>query len=103
MYLTSQRIGCPHSLKRIQKPLKLIERLLLASSNEGDVVLDPFCGVGTVPLACEIHKRDFYAFEFNKEFVKIAKERISNWEKERVDSLMGLDKKRENISKLLYA
>ena len=84
------------------KKLKLIERLL-ASSNEGDVVLDPFCGVGTVPLACEIHKRDFYAFEFNKEFVKIAKERISNWEKERVDSLMGLDKKRENISKLLYA
>ena len=72
MYLTSQR-HCPHSTKRIQKPLKLIERLLLASSNEGDVVLDPFCGVGTVPLACEIHKRDFYAFEFNKNLLRSLK------------------------------
>ena len=99
----SKELVSRDALNTIQKPLKLIERLLLASSNEGDVVLDPFCGVGTVPLACEIHKRDFYAFEFNKEFVKIAKERISNWEKEKVDSLMGLDKKRENISKLLYA
>lgn len=34
-----------------QKPLKLLERIILASSNEGDIVLDPFCGCGTSVMA----------------------------------------------------
>ena len=38
----SERLGYP-----TQKPLKLLERVILASSNEGDLVLDPFCGCGT--------------------------------------------------------
>ena len=37
-----------------QKPLALIERILLASSNEGDLVLDPFLGSGTTALACAL-------------------------------------------------
>src|SRR5680860_722111 len=37
-----ERLGYP-----TQKPIALLERILLASSNEGDVILDPFCGCGT--------------------------------------------------------
>ena len=36
-----------------QKPLDLLERIIRASSNEGDVVLDPFCGCATTPIAAE--------------------------------------------------
>ena len=43
-----QRIGYP-----TQKPLALYERIIAASSNEGDVVLDPFCGCATTPIAAE--------------------------------------------------
>lgn len=40
-----------------QKPLALLERIIKASSNEGDVVLDPFCGCGTAVIAAERLKR----------------------------------------------
>ncbi len=83
----SKELVSRDALNTIQKPLKLIERLLLASSNEGDIVLDPFCGVGTVPLACKIHKREFYAFEINKDFVKVAKERIADWKNKPTEKL----------------
>ena len=44
--LGNERLGYP-----TQKPLKLLERIILASSNEGDLVLDPFCGCGTTIVA----------------------------------------------------
>ena len=37
-----------------QKPLALLERIIQASSNEGDVVLDPFCGCGTAVHAAKV-------------------------------------------------
>ena len=43
-----ERLGYP-----TQKPVALLERILKASSNEGDVVLDPFCGCGTTIHAAE--------------------------------------------------
>ena len=45
---TNERTGYP-----TQKPLALYERIIKASSNEGDVVLDPFCGCATTPVAAE--------------------------------------------------
>ena len=48
-----ERLGYP-----TQKPMALLERIILASSNEGDVVLDPFCGCGTtVDAAQKLHRR----------------------------------------------
>lgn len=44
----AERMGYP-----TQKPLELLERILLASSNPGDVVLDPFCGCGTTVAAAQ--------------------------------------------------
>lgn len=65
-------------LNTIQKPEKLIERLVLASSNEGDVVLDPFSGVGTTAVLCKKHKRNFIAFEINSKYINISKSRMSS-------------------------
>ena len=51
-----------------QKPLKLIERLVLASSNEKDIILDPFMGSGTTARACIRTKRKYIGFEIEKEY-----------------------------------
>jgi len=63
-------------LNTIQKPELLIERLVLASSNQGDIVLDPFCGAGTCPVVCSKNDRDFIAFEINSDFVKLGNGRL---------------------------
>lgn len=72
----SKELVSREALNTIQKPIKLIERLVLASSNPGDIVLDPFAGVGTCPVVCKKHKRNFIAFEFQPKFVKAANERL---------------------------
>ena len=59
-----------------QKPLKLIRRLIKASSNEDDIVLDPFSGVGTTQVGCVQTKRKFIGFELNKEYYDKACKRI---------------------------
>ena len=63
-------------LNTIQKPEKLIERIIKASSNEGDLVLDPFSGVGTTYAVCKKFKRNFIGFELNSEYIEITKKRI---------------------------
>ncbi len=72
----SKELVCREALNTIQKPEKLIERLVLASSNPGDLVLDPFSGVGTCPVICQKHKRDYIAFEINEDFVHLANSRL---------------------------
>lgn len=59
-----------------QKPEELIERLILASSNEGDLVLDPFSGSGTTAVVCKKNNRNFIGFELDKEYYDKAVERI---------------------------
>ena len=72
----SKELACRKALNTIQKPEKLIERLVLASSAPGDLVLDPFAGVGTCPVVCRRHGRDFIAFEINQDFVSISEKRL---------------------------
>ena len=60
-----------------QKPLKLIERLIRASSNEGDNVLDPFAGSGSTYIACQKLKRNPFVIEINEEYVNLMRKRIS--------------------------
>lgn len=72
----SKELVCREALNTIQKPEKLIERIVLASSSPGDLVLDPFAGVGTCPVVCKRHQRDFIGFELQPDFVKIANQRL---------------------------
>lgn len=76
----SKELVCRQALNTIQKPEKLMERLVLASSSPGDLVLDPFSGVGTCPVVCQRHGRDFLAFESNAEFVDLANSRLKRLE-----------------------
>ncbi len=59
-----------------QKPLALLERIVLASSNPGDCVLDPFCGSGTALLAAQRHGRRWIGIDANAEAVAIARKRL---------------------------
>ena len=59
-----------------QKPLDLFRRLLLASSKEGDVVLDPFMGSATTAIACIKEHRHYIGFELNAEYYEKAMKRI---------------------------
>ena len=60
-----------------QKPLKLIERLVLASSNEGDVILDPFMGSGTTAVASQNSNRKYIGFEVDDKYYTQAIERLT--------------------------
>jgi len=61
-----------------QKPEGLIERMVLASSDEGDKVLDPFSGSGTTLRVCQQLNRNAIGVELNEEYVEMTKERLSN-------------------------
>ena len=65
-----------NKLHPTQKPLELIEKLVLASSNEGDTVLDPCMGSGTTGVACKKNNRNFIGIEMDGEFYNIASRRI---------------------------
>ncbi|MGB9772572.1 MAG: DNA-methyltransferase [Bacteroidota bacterium] len=67
-------------LNTIQKPKKLIERIVKASSNEGDLVLDPFAGTGTTLVVCKELNRNFIGFEINQGLVDICKKRLKDVE-----------------------
>lgn len=60
-----------------QKPEKLIAKLVLASSDEGDVVLDPFVGSGTTAVVAKKLKRHFIGIEKEKEYVALALTRLA--------------------------
>lgn len=61
-----------------QKPFKLINRLVLASSNENNIVLDPFMGSGTTALSCKFLNRNYIGFELNEKYVLDANTRLKD-------------------------
>ncbi|MFB0920799.1 MAG: site-specific DNA-methyltransferase [Oscillospiraceae bacterium] len=59
-----------------QKPEGLFERMILASSNIGDVVLDPFVGSGTALRVCQNTGRNCIGIDINPKYIKMSKERL---------------------------
>jgi len=59
-----------------QKPVALIERCLLASTNEGDLVLDPFLGGGTTAVACVRNKRGCVGIEMDEAHANLSAKRV---------------------------
>ena len=76
------RMKAPHGTEKrherhpTQKPLELIERCLLASTNPGDLVLDPFLGSGTTGVAASRHGRRFVGIEMNPAYLETARKRV---------------------------
>ena len=66
-----ERIGYP-----TQKPLALLERIIKASSNEGDVVLDPFCGCATALIAAEKLGRQWVGIDISPRAADLVKLRL---------------------------
>ncbi|CAN5356542.1 site-specific DNA-methyltransferase [soil metagenome] len=66
-----------HGYHPTQKPLRLVRRALLASTREGDLVFDPFCGSGTTAVAAKELNRSFVGAELEEEFVRLAARRIA--------------------------
>lgn len=64
------------ALHSTQKPVALLEYLILTYSNEGDTVLDNCMGTGSTGVACINTNRNFYGYELQEEIFAIAKERI---------------------------
>ncbi len=62
-------------------PLSLIKPLILTTSKENDIVLDPYMGSGTVAVACVESNRNYIGFEINEKFCKLAEERLLNSKK----------------------
>ena len=69
--LGKERIGYP-----TQKPLALLERIIRASSNEGDVVLDPFCGCATACVAAENLGRRWIGIDISPKAVELVNLRL---------------------------
>lgn len=60
-----------------QKPAELLYRIILSTSNPGDIVLDPFCGSGTTSAVAKRLGRRFISFDKEELYVKIASERVN--------------------------
>jgi hypothetical protein len=69
----SERLGYP-----TQKPLVLLERIVSASSNPGDLVLDAFCGCGTTLEAAAKEKRQWVGIDFSPTACRVMAERLEN-------------------------
>ena len=61
-----------------QKPLYLLERIILASTHEGDIVLDPFCGSSTTGVACKKLGRNYIGIDNVPEYINLSIERLKN-------------------------
>nr|WP_319948529.1 site-specific DNA-methyltransferase [uncultured Shimia sp.] len=64
-----------------QKPESLLHRVLVGSTNPGDVVLDPFFGTGTTGAVAKMLGRDFIGIEREEAYRKVAKKRLANTRK----------------------
>ena len=71
-----------------QKPVELIEQIILKSTDENDTILDPFMGSGTTGIACVNNNRNFIGIELDKQYFDIAQNRI----KEAISNNKELDK-----------
>ena len=70
--LHNERTGYP-----TQKPVALLERIILASSNPGDIVADFFCGSGTTPAVAERHGRKFVANDESFRAIHASRKRLA--------------------------
>ena len=57
-------------------PRSLVERIILMSTDEGDMVLDPFSGTGTTAIAAKRLGRQYIGFDLDKKYVKITQHKL---------------------------
>ena len=73
-----------------QTPRDLLDRIVLAGSNENEIILDPFCGSGSTFEACISNNRYFIGFEIKKEYCELTKNRIEKFLQQSAYSQLAL-------------
>jgi site-specific DNA-methyltransferase (adenine-specific) len=73
--IPAERHKTPHPT---EKPEKLLERIILIGSKEGDMVLDPFMGSGTTGVVAKRLNRNFIGIEIDENYFELAKKRIES-------------------------
>jgi hypothetical protein len=91
---TSERLGYP-----TQKPEALLERIISASSNPGDIVLDPFCGCGTTLAVAERLQRRWIGIDISPTAVRIMRRRLNRQGAYDFD-IFGLPESAEDLKEL---
>lgn len=66
------------ALHPTQKPEEMLKRIIIGSSNEGDLVLDPFLGSGTTAHVAKKLKRHYIGIDSNKKYIEMSKKRLKN-------------------------
>jgi site-specific DNA-methyltransferase (adenine-specific) len=67
-----------HGKHPTQKPIDLLRRIVLSSTNEGDVILDPFTGSSTTGLVAATHGRKYIGIDFEKEYLDLSIKRYKD-------------------------
>ena len=95
-----ERLGYP-----TQKPEALLERIILASSNEGDLVLDAYCGCGTTVAVCQRLKRKWVGIDITYQSVSLILRRLEqNYGKAIVDKIVtdGIPRDMASVMALVH-
>ncbi|MEH2325800.1 MAG: adenine-specific DNA-methyltransferase [Nostoc sp.] len=82
-----------------QKPEALLERIILASSNEGSLLLDPFAGTFTSGAVAKRLRRNSISIESQEEYIKIGLRRVLGWQEYKGEKLLCPQKKNIKINR----
>lgn len=91
-----ERVGYP-----TQKPILLLERIIDIASNEGDIILDPFCGSGTTLVAGKLNNRKVIGIDKSEEAINLTKSRLDNPIKSESNLLKKGKKAYQNVNHLV--
>jgi site-specific DNA-methyltransferase (adenine-specific) len=96
---TIRNASCPNILKvknnvgkkhhPTEKPVELMQIFIVNSSDEGDIVIDPFMGSGSTGVACINTNRNFIGIELDEQYFNIASDRINRAKTDWLDNLLG--------------
>ncbi|WP_449417400.1 adenine-specific DNA-methyltransferase [Phormidium nigroviride] len=84
-----------------QKPEALLERIILASSNKGSLIVDPFAGTFTLAAVARRLGRTSISIESQEEYLKIGLRRVMQWQEYRGEKLLPLQKTHTRINKII--
>jgi len=63
-----------------QKPLELLKRVILASTEKGNLVLDPFCGSSSTGVACVLTGRRYVGIDLEENYLELSRKRLEEAE-----------------------
>jgi modification methylase len=84
-----------------QKPEALLYRIILASTNKNDLILDPFLGSGTTAVVAKKLQRSFIGIEQNPEYIALARKRLATTKTLKND-VVNLTKSRKDLPKVPF-